>query len=59
MSENVKDLINAMISKDAMATQTAFGAAMAEKISSKLEDMRVNVAQSMFKTPEDSTAEAE
>ena len=52
MSESVKQLVTAMLQKDAMATETAFQSAMAEKISAKLDDMRVSVAQSMFKTPE-------
>ena len=52
MSETVKQLVTAMLQKDAMGTETAFQSAMAEKISAKLDDMRMNVAQSMFKTPE-------
>lgn len=42
------DLITAIINKDAVATETAFNDAMAEKISDRLEDMRTNIAQSMF-----------
>jgi hypothetical protein len=52
MSETVKQLVTAMLQKDAISTETAFQSAMAEKISAKLDDMRVSVAQSMFKTPE-------
>jgi len=52
MSETVKQLVTAMLQKDAISTETAFQSAMAEKISSKLDDMRISVAQSMFKTPE-------
>lgn len=52
MSETVKQLVTAMLQKDAIGTETAFQSAMAEKISAKLDDMRMNVAQSMFKTPE-------
>ena len=48
MSETVKELVTAMLQKDAMATETAFQSAMAEKISAKLDDMRVQVAQNMF-----------
>ena len=51
MNENVKDLVNAMLAKDANGTQAAFQAAMAEKISAKLDDMRQTMAQNMFKTP--------
>ena len=50
MNENIKDLVNAMLTKDASKTESAFQAAMAEKISAKLDDMRQTVAQNMFKT---------
>ncbi len=50
MSETVNNLVNAIKSKDAMGIETAFQAAMAEKISAKLDDMRQDVAQRMFKT---------
>ena len=48
MNESVKNLIDAIASGDATQTESAFQAVMAEKISAKLEDMRVSVAQSMF-----------
>lgn len=48
MSETVINLVNAIRSGDAMETETAFGAAMAEKLSAKIEDMRQNIAQNMF-----------
>ena len=51
MNENVQELVKAMLAKDAAGTESAFQAAMAEKISAKLDDMRQNMAQSMFKTP--------
>ena len=46
------DLVHAIISKDAMAIESEFNNSMADKISTKLEDMRTTVAQNMFKTPE-------
>jgi hypothetical protein len=52
MNENIKKLVDAMIAKDASGTESAFQAAMAEKISAKLDDMRQEMSQSMFKTPE-------
>lgn len=52
MNENIKNLVDAMLSKDASATEAAFQAAIAEKISAKLEDMRTSMAQSIFKQPE-------
>jgi tRNA(Ile2) C34 agmatinyltransferase TiaS len=47
---SVKDLISAIASGSAIDTQTAFNQVMAEKISAKLDDMRVEVAQNMFAT---------
>jgi hypothetical protein len=46
------ELINAIASGDAVATENAFNASMAEKISAKLDDMRINVAHRMFNAPE-------
>jgi hypothetical protein len=55
MSETSMNLINAIRVGSATETESLFGAAMAEKLSGKLEDMRASVAQSMFKTQEDPT----
>jgi hypothetical protein len=52
MSEAVKNLVDAIQAKDAIGTEAAFQAAMAEKISARLDSMRQDVAQSMFKTQE-------
>jgi hypothetical protein len=41
-----------MVDGNALETEKAFGAAMAEKLSTKLDAMRVNVAQSMFASQE-------
>ncbi len=49
MSESVHNLISAIASGNALETETAFNAAMAEKISSRLDDMKVSVAQNLFK----------
>jgi thymidine phosphorylase len=46
---SVQDLINAIATGNATETQDAFQAVMAEKISARLDDMRVQVAQNMFK----------
>ena len=48
MSEAVQNLVHAIAAGDAIETETAFGAAMAEKLSAKMDDMRQAVAQSMF-----------
>lgn len=52
MSETIQNLVGAITSGNAIETEAAFGAAMAEKLSSKLEDMRQGIAQSMFATLE-------
>ena len=57
MNENIKDLVNAMLAKDANGTQAAFQAAMAEKISAKLDDMRVNIAHAMFNVQQEEQPE--
>lgn len=57
MSETIDTLVNAIAAGDALETENAFSAAMAQKVSSKLEDMRTSVAQSMFKSPEEETEE--
>lgn len=49
MSETVHNLISAIASGNALETETAFNAAMAEKISAKLDDMRIDVAKGLFK----------
>lgn len=46
---SVKDLINAISMGNAAETQEVFQAVMAEKISARLDDMRIEVAKNMFK----------
>lgn len=46
------ELINAVATGDAVATETAFNSAMAEKLSSMIDDKRIEVAQNMFRQPE-------
>lgn len=59
MSETTMNLINAIRAGSATETESLFGAAMAEKLSGKLEDMRAAVAQNMFKTQEEPTETTE
>lgn len=47
---STKDLIDAISTGDAVGIETSFNAAMAEKISVKLDAMRQDVAQNMFKS---------
>lgn len=56
---SVKDLISAIASGSAINTENAFNQVMSEKISARLDDMRVEVAQSMFKEQVEVTEEAE
>lgn len=50
MTQGVNDLINAIVEGDAAKIDAAFNSEMATRISNKLEDMRISVAQSMFAT---------
>ena len=52
MSETVMNLVNAIKAGDAVETENAFAAAMAEKLSAKIDDYRMNIAQSMFQQPQ-------
>jgi len=47
---STKDLIDAISTGDAVGIENSFNAAMAEKISVKLDAMRQDVAQNMFKS---------
>ena len=49
---STKDLVNAIIAGDAIEIENSFSSTMAEKISSRLDDIRADIAQSMFRTPE-------
>ena len=53
------ELINAIANGDAVATENAFNASMAEKISAKLDDMRINVAKTMFNPEQEVQANPE
>ena len=48
---STKDLIDAISTGDSVGIETAFNTAMAEKITVKLDAMRQDVAQNMFKAP--------
>lgn len=52
MSETTLNLIQSIANGDAIETEQAFANAMAEKLSVKLDDMRMNVAQNMFAAQE-------
>lgn len=46
---STRDLIDAIQSGDSIAVQSAFEASMAERVASRLDTMRQDVAQNMFK----------
>ena len=46
---STRDLIDAIQSGDSVAVQSAFEASMAERVASRLDTMRQEVAQNMFK----------
>lgn len=48
MTETVKNLIKAISSGDAIESETAFQAAIADKISTRLDAMKIDVANGMF-----------
>ena len=58
MSE-VRNLIDAIATGDAVNTEKSFNAAIAEKITAQLDTMRQNVAQGMFAAPEAASASEE
>jgi hypothetical protein len=50
MTQGVKNLIDAIASGDSLAIDAAFNSEMANRISERLDDMRAEVAQTMFHT---------
>lgn len=49
---SVRELIDAIASGDSLATQTAFESEMMSRVASRMDQMRVDVAQNMFKVEE-------
>lgn len=59
MTESVKNLINAISSGDAVETENAFQAAISDKISARLETMKIDIAKGMFTQKDSVDAEPE
>ena len=57
MSETIQNLVQAIKAGDALETENGFAKAMAEKLSTRLDDMRQSVAQSMFAQPTEAEPE--
>ena len=53
-----RDLINAIAVGDALEIENAFNSTMAEKVSSRIEDMRIDVAQNLFSSVNDQITDA-
>jgi hypothetical protein len=49
---NTRELVDALIAGDSIAIENTFNSAMSQKVSSALDDYRVEVAQNMFNEPE-------
>lgn len=49
MTKGVENLINAIAEGDSQGIQSAFETEMANRISERLEDMRIEVARGLFK----------
>lgn len=52
MTDGVRELIAAIAEGDSVAIESAFNSEMAARISTRLDDMRIEVAQNMFATEE-------
>lgn len=52
-----RDLVNAIAAGDAIEIENAFNATMADKISSALDDKRIEVAQNLFSSVEEQIEE--
>lgn len=52
MSETISNLVAAIKDGNALETENAFGAAIADKLSGKMDAMRQDIAKNMFASPE-------
>jgi hypothetical protein len=52
---STRDLIDAIDSGDAVGIETAFNSVMVDKVAEKLDAMRTDMSQNMFRTPEETT----
>ena len=53
MKEEIMGLINAIVSKDAVAIEDNLNSVMAQKTMAAMDDMRVEVAKTMFTQPQE------
>jgi hypothetical protein len=59
MNDTVLALVDAIKTGDATTTENAFAAAIGEKITAKIEDMRQSISANMFKVAEEPTQNVE
>jgi len=52
---STRDLIDAIDSGDAVGIETAFNSVMVDKVAERLDAMRTDMSQNMFRTPEQNT----
>jgi len=52
---STRDLIDAIESGDAVGIETAFNSVMVDKVAERLDAMRTDMSQNMFRTPEQTT----
>jgi len=52
---STRDLIDAIDSGDAVGIETAFNSVMVDKVAERLDAMRTDMSQNMFRTPEQTT----
>lgn len=56
---NVRELVDALIAGDSVAIDNSFNTVMADKVSSALDDYRIQVAKTMFATPTESVEDVD
>lgn len=56
---NVRELVDALIAGDSVAIDNSFNAVMSDKVSSTLDDYRVEVARNMFNPTTETDVEEE
>jgi hypothetical protein len=56
---STRDLIDAIDSGDAVGIETAFNSVMVDKVAERLDAMRTDMSQNMFRTPEVEAEESE
>lgn len=53
---STRDLINAIAAGDAIEIENAFNMTMAEKVSGRIDDLRIDVAQNLFSNVQEEQA---